>query len=184
MQLFRHYGFLSADECVFVRHAMDAGTVEAAEVLIHGAHRQPGVRNASLVEPGLQVIRQIESRLESCRELVGASLQLDLGEREGPGFIRYPAGGYYKAHIDCGDDPQWPDASRRAASLVLFLTTSGSDGGDFDGGLLRLFSSGEAIDVIPEAGLLVAFKSEVPHEVTPVRGGTRDAIVDWFYRPG
>jgi SM-20-related protein len=160
---------------------MDAGSAEAAEVLIHGAHRQPRVRNASLVEPGRQVIRQIESRLEGCRELVGASLQLDLGEREGPGFIRYPAGGYYRAHVDCGVDPQWPAASRRAASLVVFLNTSAPDGGDFAGGLLRLFSSGDTIDVIPEAGLLVAFKSDVPHEVTPVRGGTRDAIVDWFY---
>jgi predicted 2-oxoglutarate/Fe(II)-dependent dioxygenase YbiX len=179
--LFRHCGFLSPDECLFVRHAMDAGTVEAAEVLVHGPHRQPLVRNASLVEPGRQVIRQVESRLEGCRELVGASLQLDLGEREGPGFIRYPAGGYYKAHIDCGDDPQWPDALRRAASVVIFLNSAGQAGGEFDGGLLTLFPPDEVITVRPEAGLLVAFPSDVLHEVTPVERGTRDTIVDWFY---
>lgn len=184
MPLFRHHGFLSPDECRFVRHAMDGGAVEAAEVLIRGAHRQPRVRNASLVEPGRQVIRQIENRLEGCRERVGASLQLDLGEREGPGFIRYPAGGYYRAHVDCGVDPQWPAARRRAASIVLFLNSSGPDGGDFEGGRLRLFSSDEAIDVIPEAGLLVAFPSDVLHEVTPVERGTRDTIVDWFYISG
>ena len=182
MLLFRQPGFLSAEECLVVRRAMDAGTVEAAEILKRGARRQPRIRNASLVEPGRQVIRQIESRLEGCRELVGASLQLDLGEREGPGFIRYPVGGYYRPHIDCGDDPQWPDALRRAASLVIFLNSAGQGrGGEFDGGFLTLFPRDEVITVRPEAGLLVAFPSDVQHEVTPVESGTRDAIVDWFY---
>jgi predicted 2-oxoglutarate/Fe(II)-dependent dioxygenase YbiX len=37
------------------------------------------------------------------------------------------------------------------------------------------------IDVHPLEGLLVAFSADVLHEVTVVRGGTRDAIVDWFY---
>jgi len=35
--------------------------------------------------------------------------------------------------------------------------------------------------VIPRRGLLVAFPSSTPHEVTPVVDGTRDAVVDWFY---
>ena len=180
--LFRHPAFLTPDECLFVRQAMDAGTAEAAEVLRRGTHRRPRIRNASLVEPGQQVISLIEARIERCRDLVGASLKRVLGEREGPGFIRYPHGGYYKPHIDCGDDPHWPDAARRAASMVIFLNSSGvSRGGDFDGGFLRLLTPDEAIQVIPEAGLLVAFPSDVLHEVTPVQGGTRDTIVDWFY---
>lgn len=182
MLLFRHPGFLSPDECLFVRRAMDSGTVEAAEILRQGAHRRPRVRNASLVEPERQVISQVERRLEFCRGLVGASLQLVLGEREGPGFIRYPNGGYYKPHTDRGVDPQWPDAARRAASMVIFLNSSGqSRGGEFDGGILRLFPSDEMTEVIPETGLLVAFPSDVLHEVTLVQGGTRDTIVDWFY---
>jgi predicted 2-oxoglutarate/Fe(II)-dependent dioxygenase YbiX len=164
---------------------MNAGTVEAAEVLERGAHRRPRVRNASLVEPGQQVISLIEGRIERCRDLVGTSLKRVLGEREGPGFIRYPDGGYYKPHIDSGNDPHWPDAARRAASIVIFLNSTGlGGGGEFDGGLLRLFASDETTTVKPEAGLLVAFPSDVLHEVTPVQGGTRDTIVDWFYGPG
>ena len=183
MLLLRYPGFLSPDECLSVRHAMDGGTVEAAEILAGGAQRRPRVRNASLIEPAARVISHVEARLEFCRELVGASLQVGLGAREGPGFIRYPDGGYYRPHIDCGVDPQWPDASRRAASLVIFLNSSRaqSEEGEFDGGLLRLCETDGEIDVAPEAGLLVAFPSDVLHEVTPVCGGTRDAIVDWFY---
>jgi predicted 2-oxoglutarate/Fe(II)-dependent dioxygenase YbiX len=160
---------------------MDRGTVEAAEVLRRGIRQHARVRNASLVEPEEEVISQIEARLETGRGPVGAFLHLVLGEREGPGFIRYPDGGFYRPHIDCGVDPQWPDAARRAASMIIFLNSAGQSGADFDGGSLRLFPSNEAIEVVPEAGLLVAFPSDVLHEVTPVRGGTRDTIVDWFY---
>ena len=37
------------------------------------------------------------------------------------------------------------------------------------------------MSVVPQAGLLVAFSADVLHEVTEVRAGTRDTIVDWFY---
>ena len=53
--------------------------------------------------------------------------------------------------------------------------------GDFDGGMLRLYVDEEPLDVRPEEGLLVAFPADVLHEVTVVRAGTRDAVVDWFY---
>jgi len=181
--LFRHHGFLTPNECLFLRRAMDQGTVEAAEVLRDGIRRRPLARNASLVEPAERAIELVESRLETCRELIGVGLCLEFGEREGAGFVRYPAGGFYRAHRDRGTDAQWPDAARRAASVVIFLNSARRDAreGGFDGGLLRLFLPEGEVDVRPEAGLLVAFPSDVLHEVTEVLGGTRDAIVDWFY---
>ena len=122
---FRHPGFLTPDECVLIRHDMDVGAVEEAEVLLGGVQRRIQVRNASLIEPSDPVISLVETRLESCRELVAASQQLALGRREGPGFIRYPDGGYYKVHRDRGSDPQWPDAARRA---VLVFDAAAENG--------------------------------------------------------
>ncbi len=181
--MFRQPGFLTRDECQLVQQAMDDGTVEEAEVLKDGIHRRPLVRNASLVDPAEPVIELVESRIETCRDLIGNALRQALGGREGAGFIRYPSGGFYRAHRDRGTDAQWPDAARRAASVVIFLNSSrhGAQEGEFDGGLLRLFLSEGDVDVRPEAGLLVAFPSDVLHEVTEVDGGTRDTIVDWFY---
>lgn len=92
--MFRQPGFLTRDECLFLRRAMDQGTVEA-EVLTDGIRRRPLVRNASLVEPAERAIELVESRLETCRELIEVALCLELGEREGAGFVRYPAGGFY-----------------------------------------------------------------------------------------
>jgi predicted 2-oxoglutarate/Fe(II)-dependent dioxygenase YbiX len=70
-------------------------------------------------------------------------------------------------------------------ALVVFLNTSRDSGleGEFSGGVLRLFLPQQDLDVSPEAGLLIAFPADVLHEVTEVRGGTRDTIVDWFYDP-
>jgi predicted 2-oxoglutarate/Fe(II)-dependent dioxygenase YbiX len=180
---FRQSGFLSPEECRRVRAAMDRGAAEAAEILEAGVAAQPRTRNASLIEPGTDVIDLIETRLESARDSIAASLGLPLGDREGVGFIRYPPGGFYKPHRDRGEDPQWPAAARRAAAVVIFLNSSrevSRAAGDFDGGILRLLEP-PAETLVPQAGLLVAFPADVLHEVTDVRNGTRDTIADWFY---
>jgi predicted 2-oxoglutarate/Fe(II)-dependent dioxygenase YbiX len=163
---------------------MDAGRVEQAEVLAEGIRLDFRARSANVIEPPLSLIRSIEAKLDACRQQIAQGLGMSLGGREGPGFVRYPAGGFYRAHRDCGIDAQWEAAADRLAALVLFLNTSraGGGAGEFDGGILRIYFPQGMIDVVPEAGLLVAFPADVLHEVTEVRDGTRDTIVDWYYR--
>jgi predicted 2-oxoglutarate/Fe(II)-dependent dioxygenase YbiX len=181
--LFKEAGFLTPDECLAIRRGMDLGDSEDAEILENGIRLETGVRVAALVEPDTALIHAVEAKLDACRGRVAAALGLPLGDREGAGFIRYPAGGFYGPHRDRGDDAGWDGAARRAVALVLFLNSSkaAAPAGEFDGGLLRLFFAGHDIDVTPQAGLLVAFPATVLHEVTEVRGGTRDTVVDWFY---
>jgi predicted 2-oxoglutarate/Fe(II)-dependent dioxygenase YbiX len=162
---------------------MDEGEAEYAEVLAGGIRPDLQARLASLAEPPQNVADDVEAKLDACRERVAQALGMPLGEREGAGFVRYPAGGFYRAHRDRGNDPQWEPAARRAVALVLFLNTSRADGldGEFGGGVLRLYLPQGTLDVLPEAGLLIAFPADVLHEVTEVRDGTRDTIVDWYY---
>ena len=48
--------------------------------------------------------------------------------------------------------------------------------------MLRLYpSTRDVIEIVPRRGLLVAFSATMPHEVTVVTGGVRDAVVDWYY---
>ena len=183
MGFYRQPGFMTPAECLAVRWAMDRGVVEQAEVLAGGIQGDPGVRRATLIEPDPNLVGEVEARLETCREPVAKTLGMAVADREGPGFIRYPTGGFYRAHRDRGDDSAWEGAARRAVAIVVFLN-DGRDGGspgEFDGGVLRLFLSDASVDIVPEAGLLVAFPADVLHEVTEVRGGTRDTIVDWLY---
>lgn len=183
-KLFKHNGLLGRDDCDAIRRAMDDGEAEDAEILEGGIQRETRVRRATLIEPAAEVVDLVEEVFERQRREIAAGLGMTLAEREGAGFIRYPPGGFYGPHRDCGDDPAWPAAARRAVALVLFLNSSrdGGSSGEFDGGRLRLFAGDEVVEIVPEAGTLIAFPADVLHEVTEVRGGRRDTVVDWFYR--
>jgi predicted 2-oxoglutarate/Fe(II)-dependent dioxygenase YbiX len=176
-------GFLDPAACERIRRAMDAGEPEEAEVLDTSIDRRDDIRRAEVIDVEATVIDQVETRLDSRREAVARFFGLELSGREGAGFVRYRPGGFYTAHRDRADLPSWPAATRRAVALVAFLNGSRDvePDGEFVGGILRLFVNEGAMDVQPRRGQLVAFPADVLHEVTEVIGGTRDAIVDWFY---
>lgn len=183
INVFRKSGFLSPETCAAVRHAMDTGQAEEAEVLGTGIEWDVAVRRASLIEPAQDLIDQVETSFDAERDRIGTFFGTTLRGREGAGFIRYPSGGFYRPHRDRGDHAGWEMAAHRVIAVVTFLNSSRDGGGEgeFDGGVLRLLLADGSIDVVPEAGLLVAFPADVLHEVTEVRGGTRDTVVDWFY---
>jgi len=181
MDVFTVARVLDADCCRWVRAAMDAGQCRAAEVL-----DDDDGRHAVDVDVSDDVVAVVESCLDALREEVAAFFDSQLRGREGAGFLRYEAGGFYGPHVDRADTPSWPDAARRAITIVLFLNSSrdANAGGEFSGGCLRLFPDGTSdahVDIVPTQGTLVAFPACTPHEVTLVTGGCRDAIVDWFY---
>ena len=102
--------------------------MELAEVLAGGIRPDFKARIASVIEPPETLVIDVEAKLDACRERVAQVLGISLGEREGAGFVRYPAGGFYRAHRDRGNDPQWQPAARRAAAIVVFLNTSRANG--------------------------------------------------------
>lgn len=179
-------GFLTAGECRRLTVAMDGGVAEAAEMLGETITLDESARRASLVDVDEQTLRFIEERLESARDRAARFFAVPLTGREGPSLLRYPPGGFFARHRDRGDVPAWPDAARRQVALVVFLSSSrdANGSGAFSGGVLRLLpddGSLPPIDVIPTAGTLVAFPATTLHEVTEVRDGVRDTVVDWFY---
>ena len=184
LPLYTETGFLDAALCERVRRAMDVGGLEQAEILDGTIEPRSQVRRAWSIDPEAAVIAEIERRLDLRRDAVARFFQLDLTAREGAGFVRYPEGGFYAPHRDRATDASWPDAARRAVAIVAFLNSSTREGpdGEFSGGTLRLFAGRNVVEIHPRRGLLVAFHADLLHEVTEVRGGTRDAIVDWFYR--
>jgi SM-20-related protein len=176
-------GFLDAASCRRIRHAMDDGVAEPAEILDGTFERQPDVRRAANIEIDESLVAEVERRLDGQRGAIGDFFALTLGEREGASFVRYHDGGFYKPHRDRATVPDWPGAARRRVAVVVFLNSSRAkdDRGDFAGGTLQLFVGQEPVDLHPQQGALVAFPADVLHQVTPVRNGTRDTIVDWFY---
>lgn len=120
------------------------------------------------------------------RETLGApALDTSLSELL---YAYYPNGGFYRRHVDAV--PQ-SASILRAYSLLIYLNSDWVDG---DGGNLRIHldsggderPAGEAenyVDVKPEGGTLVLFRSDmVPHEVLDTVK-ERLAVVGWYNKP-
>jgi predicted 2-oxoglutarate/Fe(II)-dependent dioxygenase YbiX len=175
--------FLDAAECQACRFAMDAGKWSAAAVLDDAGIQVDEARRAGDVDVPAPVLALVEGRLDRELTAIARYFGLPLARREGSGFVRYPEGGFYRRHVDWAESAAWPEASLRRVSAVIFLCSSRAvgPGGTFDGGVLRLFPpGGSPIDIVPRRGMLAAFDATVPHEVLPVEGGIRDAVVDWY----
>jgi predicted 2-oxoglutarate/Fe(II)-dependent dioxygenase YbiX len=177
---------LDVETCRSIQSAMDVGVAEPASVLGDSVDVEVETRRATDIEVEDDVIAMVESRLDAYRDAIAAFYGLPLQDREGCGFLRYDAGGFYGPHVDRADLPSWPGASRRQITVVLFLNSSddAAPADAFGGGVLRVFPRGlddEAVDIAPRRGLMVAFPAALPHEVTVVTHGRRDAVVDWFY---
>lgn len=173
--------------CCRIRAAMDAGATTAAEVYVEGYVVDERVRRARDVSVDSDIVSLAERLIDAIRPDVSGFFGVALEASEGPGFLTYCTGDFYRAHRDVGGGPG--DDFPRRVSVVLFLTDAGpgSDAGRCQGGALRLHGvssdarPGEPLDIAPEVGMLVAFPSDLLHEVLPVTGGVRDVVVDWFF---
>jgi predicted 2-oxoglutarate/Fe(II)-dependent dioxygenase YbiX len=166
-------GFLDAASCRRIRSRVDAGTPEPAEILSDAVELDVAVRRVATVDVDSPTLADLEARLDARREEIGTHFGVALTEREGASLLRYAAGDFYLPHVDRAASSAWPAAVRRQVAVVVFLND------DFLGGELSLIDL--QLDVVPRAGLLVAFDAGTLHEVLPVQEGIRDVIVDWFY---
>lgn len=169
---------------------MDGGVAEPAEVLGSEVVIDQRARRASDIEIDPSTLAVVELKLKGARAAIARYHGLSIAGREGPSFLRYGPGGFYRRHCDQAVEALWPDASRRRISVVVFLNSSRSapEQDEFSGGELVMFPevspglpAGEPIEIVPRQGYLVAFLAATPHEVRPVTAGVRDVIVDWFY---
>jgi predicted 2-oxoglutarate/Fe(II)-dependent dioxygenase YbiX len=196
-------GFLTDTECTELRAEMDRaprieGSVREAE--------QPGAdtvdrtgRNAVECMVSNDTIGNIGEQICRVTPQIARHFNQQLAEYEMPHFVAYEPGGFYRPHRDIYPDVELPDPLvRRRLSVVVFLNDS-SDKPEhrttestqqYGGGVLRLSSrEGNAFDprfawdVPAERGLLVAFRADTWHEVTPITRGKRYTIVAILLAP-
>lgn len=122
-------------------------------------------------------VRRYQAATELLRQQVNREFFLGLNELESH-FAVYPAGAYYKKHLD-----RFRDDDRRALTSIVYLN---EDWTAADGGQLRFWTDpsgeGESFDIVPTGGTLVTFLSELYwHEVLPARR-QRLALTGWFKR--
>ena len=132
--------------------------------------------------------RLIQQRLEGVRPGLEEHFRVRLAATPPLEFLIYPQGALYTRHTDINRDTNL-GIQRRSVSVVIFLNghSEGAVQDCYGGGKLTfhgILKEPEwincAFSLDPCPGLLVAFPSDVSHEVKPVTFGTRFTIVSWF----
>lgn len=151
---------------------------------------EPHARKTRSVDlpPALDLV--VRNCLDAKRADLARHFGVTLERCEAPQYLVYEPGGFFRPHMDTRppSDTKHLGGAGRLVSAVIFLSTpDATERADYDGGELRLFNLvdepawrgiGFACDADP--GLLLAFRSDTIHEVTPVTRGCRCVVATWF----
>ncbi len=143
------------------------------------------VRKVARLMPSPETVEYVKRRLTAYREKIEEHFKFNLNGCEDPQFLRYRVGDFFVAHQDGNTGLMRLDTDRsRRISISIFLNQQSerSEPNAYCGGSL-VFSdwrNGAECRLACEAGTLVAFRSEVTHEVVPVTDGERYSIVSWY----
>jgi len=136
-----------------------------------------------------QTSRLVKDRLLAIKPALEEHFSVTLNGCEAPCFLKYGEGAFYTPHRDGGPNSH-ESTRKRCVSVVIFLNGRSSEPalGCFGGGSLTFYGlmGGPewekcAFPLDPEPGLLVAFRSDILHEVQPVTFGQRLSVVSWFF---
>jgi predicted 2-oxoglutarate/Fe(II)-dependent dioxygenase YbiX len=133
-------------------------------------------------------------RLEAVRPALETRFAEGTLAWDGLQFLAYRPGDFFRPHRDRSAAPGNEVTRRRRVAVVVFLNGAGEaslpEAETFDGGALTFYGllddprlRGVGYPLRAEAGLLVAFRPSVLHEVTPVSRGERHTVVAWLVEP-
>ena len=178
--------FLEPQTCRAIVAEMSDAQADAATVYgrtISGAVEQ-SVRRTLRIRPSVATIETIVSRLLGVKELVEKHFAVTLSECEDPQFLHYREGDFFVAHQDGNTGMTRLDTERRLVSTVIFLSREAEspEPGVHCGGSLVFsdYRTNSKFHLMGEPGMLVAFRAETTHEITPVTHGERYSIVSWY----
>jgi SM-20-related protein len=136
-----------------------------------------------------EIITPLKQRLLQLSPELERHFGVKLAGCEGPEYLIYHPGDFFKPHVDGG--PQSRDSiRRRRVSAVIFLNRQSQEPADdaYGDGHLTFYGLLDgpqwekcALPLDAEPGLLIAFPSDKWHEVKLVSHGRRFTAVTWFY---
>ncbi|HKU73489.1 MAG TPA: 2OG-Fe(II) oxygenase [Pyrinomonadaceae bacterium] len=168
--------FLEPSLCDEIVAEMKTAAGSAATVYgssVSGAINE-SVRRTFRVKPSDETAALVIQKLLTLKESIEKHFDLVLNECEDPQFLRYREGDFFVAHQDGNTGLLRLETEKRLISTVIFLNR------DYSGGSLEFSNLRERFGMSAEPGMLVAFRSETTHEVTPVMHGERYSIASWY----
>lgn len=163
---------------------MQQAPAQIAEQEHYGAAEKQ-IRKSQDLDVPVSDRQMLKFRLEQAAATLFQHFQIQASRQEQAQFLRYLPGDYFKAHRDWTDQEIYRD---RILSLVLFLNDH-SDPEGFKGGRFSFLLPHPAdserllgVPIYPQTGLLIAFRPQLLHEVSPVTAGQRYTVVTWLSR--
>ncbi len=191
--LFVRDDFLNPATCAEIQAEMCAS--ETWKALIYRGDSGDGILDESIrkslrVRVGEATKSLVRERMRALKPNVEEHFQISLGDCDPPNFLSYGEGAYFKPHLDASDHP---DIATRRVSLVVFLNARSKEPMEncYGGGSLTFYGLMKgpkwedcAFSLEADLGSLLAFRSDILHEVQPVTFGQRFTVVSWFQAPG
>jgi SM-20-related protein len=184
--LFAEEEFLETATSARVAAEMRERGGRPATVSLSEEHVDEDYRRTTLADVSDETRTLVEGRMRAALPTAARHFDEPLEEMERAQFLLYREGDHFRRHSDSPRDRQpSPDGTVRRISLVLFLNGEGpaDEADSYEGGSLTFYGLiGESVGLplTGSPGLLVAFRSELVHAVTPVTRGERCTVVGWF----
>lgn len=185
-------GFLDRPTCELIKAEMRAGERARARVYDREWNylERATLRSTLQVEVGDTVNALVRAKLLDVRAALGRRFEVELSDCQDPIYLIYKPGDFFEPHKDESQRPGAPEhVRRRCVSAIIFLSDEdeGDRPGEYAGGSLGFYGllpdprcAHIGLPVKGRAGLLVAFRSDVFHQVTPVTRGERYTVVSWY----
>jgi predicted 2-oxoglutarate/Fe(II)-dependent dioxygenase YbiX len=146
-------------------------------------------RRSGAPDIGAGTLTAIADRLKQIAPDLERHFAVPLTKLQRPQLFKYVVGDFFKPHVDGGGEGGPEYIRERRVSVVVFLNDESDEArpGTYSGGELTFYHVLDdehfrncGLPLKGEEGLLVAFRADVPHEVTAVTRGQRFTIVSWF----
>ena len=192
--LFVDEHFLDLESCKTIRNHGGVGDSALAGVQKSTGESgvDTGVRRVQQTRLPRPLRGQLRTQLLSIQSLLEAHFETRLEGAEDPALLTYRPGDFYHPHRDGSEDPHMPEyLQRRRISVIVFLNTETDTpgSGSYCGGAVVFYGLVKkegcekyGLSLNGRAGVLVAFRSDIWHEVQPVTSGQRCTVVSWYYR--
>jgi predicted 2-oxoglutarate/Fe(II)-dependent dioxygenase YbiX len=184
--LFAAEDFLDSSTSARVAAEMRERGGRPATVSLSAEHVDEAYRRTTLADVSDATRTLVEDQMRAALPPIARHFEQPLEDMERAQFLLYREGDHFRRHSDTPPGAQRsPDGTVRRISMVLFLNGEGpaEEPEAYGGGRLTfygLMGEGLGLPLAGRPGLLVAFRSELVHAVTPVTHGERCTVVSWF----
>lgn len=170
---------LNETECVSILNSFDHPTrfVNSPTRVNRNSNKKDLRSSKSIVFDNEDVIQRILSMAYQVNEKFFKLGPLFSRSKDPLQLIRYTRGDFFDWHTDTGA------INTVSSSRVLSYTLQLNSNDDYEGGalLFKKILSHKTQQKIDNIGTITFFNSRIPHSVTPLESGTRNAIVGWLH---